>query len=144
MSKDGSTKTLVPKERVISRGRGCWSCIHYDTERSNASWTEKRQRDLTAAVELSLKSEKGENDVRVVNIRRMVDSLDHLIASKGAGICTGGGLTEDEKGRERSVGDFVMAAFLCRKWSGRQGSSLAHEGKPDLLPGELRDKLDGN
>jgi len=112
--------------------------MHYDTERAKGAWTERRQSDLKVALDTSLKAKRGENDVRVVNIRRMVDSLDHLIASRGAGLCVGGGETADGK----PVGDFVMAAFLCHKWSGRQGASLASDGKPDLLPEELRERVD--
>ena len=50
------------------------------------------------------------------------------------GICMKGG----------SGTDFVHHAYLCDKWSGREGHRIATEGHaPDKLPEELREEIDG-
>jgi len=128
---------LVPKDRVVSRGQGCWNCKWWSPEKAKPLWTEKRQNDLATAAKLALESPKGENDVRVYNIRAMVNSLDHLVATGHAGICLGNGRTADGN----PVGDLVVHSFLCDRWSGVTGSSLATGGKTDMLPEELADKL---
>jgi hypothetical protein len=132
-------KVLVPKERVISSGRGCWNCIHWDQDAAKPRWTAKRQSDLNTALEISLKSPKGEEDQRVFNIRAMVNSLDHLVATRHVGVCHGGGRTADGK----DVGDFVTHAFLCDRWTGRTGASLATQGKADPLPEERAEQMNG-
>jgi hypothetical protein len=131
-------KIMVPKERVFSRGQGCWNCVHWQPEKTKAFWTERRQKDLNTALSISLESPKGEEDVRVVNIRRNVDQLDHLVAMGGAGLCKGGGVD----GRGNPV-ELVHHGYKCHQWTGKQGASLAAEGgKQDPLPAELADKLD--
>jgi hypothetical protein len=140
-------KVLVPKERVIDRGQGCWNCKHWDREAAKPLWTEKRQTDLTTALNLALNLPDGEpktaaeckspEALRCFNIKAMVDSLDHLVASGHVGVCKGGGRTANGE----QVGDFVVHNFLCDRWSGVSGASLATEGKTDLLPEELADKM---
>ena len=142
-SKPTLRKTLnqvaVPKERVVSRGQGCWNCTKWDREKAKPLWTEKRQNDLKTALEISLKVPEGEDHVRVRNIRAMVDSLDHLVASGHVGVCTGGGKTADGN----PVGDFVVHSFLCDRWNAMAGASMTREsGKLDALPEEVADKLD--
>ena len=132
------SQVLVPKERVVSRGQGCWNCSSWSREKAKPLWTDKRQNDLKTALEIALSSPNGEDDVRVRNIRKMVNDLDHLVASGHMGVCLGGGRTADGN----PVGDFVAHAFLCDRWSGVSGASLATGGKTDPLPEELREKLD--
>lgn len=138
---------LVPKERVVERGQGCWNCRHWDREKAKPLWQEKRQNDLKTALNIALSLPDGEpktaaecktqEALRCFNIKKMVDSLDHLVASDHVGVCMGGGRTEDGN----PVGDFVVHSFLCDRWSGVSGASLATGGKMDDLPGELADKL---
>jgi hypothetical protein len=141
-------QVLVPKERVISKGQGCWNCKNWDREAAKPIWEVKRQGDLTTALNIALDLPDGEpktaeecktpQALRCFNIKSMVNSLDHLVATGHVGICTGGGRTEDGK----PVGDFVVHSFLCDRWSGVAGASLARiDGKLDKLPGELADKL---
>jgi hypothetical protein len=60
--------------------------------------------------------------------------FDRMVAAGQIGICVLGA----------SQGDFVDHRFLCDKWSGVTGASVATEGKPlDKLPDELRDIVDG-
>jgi len=132
---------------VIDRGRGCWNCKHWDREAAKPLWTEKRQNDLNTALNLALNLPNGEpktikdcdtpEALRCFNIKSMVNSLDHLVASGHVGVCKGGGKTEDGN----PVGDFTVHSLLCGTWSGVVGASLAIEGKADLLPEELADKL---
>jgi len=138
MGKHGNpTRMFQDKSRVFSRGQGCWNCIHSNS--GNDFWTEKRQKDLELALKTSLISPMGEEDPKVVNIRTMVDKVDHGVASGALLRCTKG-RTADGK----DVGDFVVHNYLCDRWSGKQGASLAREGgKADILPEELADKIDG-
>ena len=131
-------QVMVPKERVISKGQGCWNCKSWDRDKAKPLWTEKRQNDLNTALTLALDAPDGEDNVRVRNIRSMVDSLDHLVASGHVGCCTGGGKTANDE----PVGDFVVHSFLCGSWNGMVGASLACiDGKLDALPEETADKL---
>jgi hypothetical protein len=134
-------KLLIPKERVVERTQGCWNCTHWDAAKAKPFWTERRQLDLTKALELSLNSsnKQGEDHPHVVNIRRMVDNLDHMVASGSVGMCEGNGRTANGD----PVGDLVAHSFLCDRWSGTQGASIAREGqRADLLPEELEERLD--
>lgn len=125
-------------ESFFANGMLVHNCKHWDREKAKPLWTNNRQNDLKTALEISLKSPNGEDDVRVHNIRKMVNDLDHLVASGHMGVCLGGGRTADGK----PVGDLVAHAFLCDRWSGVQGASLATGGKTDPLPEELHEKLD--
>jgi hypothetical protein len=136
---DAADKVLVPKERVISSGQGCWNCKHWDQDKAKPLWTEKRQHDLTTALRIAQESRSGEQDQRVFNIRAMVNSLDHLVATKHVGVCVGGGRTANGN----PVGDFVVHSFLCDRWSGVSGASLATGGKTDPLPEERAEQING-
>lgn len=141
------SKVLVPKERVVERTQGCWNCKHWDREMAKPLWTEKRQNDLKTALDLALNLPGGEPKTqaecttpqaqRCYNIKKMVDSLDHLVASGHVGVCKGGGRTADGK----PVGDLVVHSFLCDRWTGVSGAALARGGSaPDALPEELMEK----
>jgi hypothetical protein len=132
-------QVIVPKERVVNRNQGCWNCTKWDREKANPLWTQKRQNDLAKALEISMAHPEGEDHVQVVNIRSMVDSLDHLVASGHVGVCTGGGRTANGE----PVGDFVVHSFLCDRWNAMAGANLTREGGAlDVLPEELADKVD--
>ncbi len=126
-------------DRTFTRGQGCWNCIN---ARSPIDlWKEKRAAKLAYAVQISLQSQQGEDDPEVVAIRRQVDQVDGHCARKEIFTC-GQGRTADGQ----PVGDFIASAFLCDRWSGQVGASLARadNGKLDDLPEELRDKIDGS
>lgn len=130
------TRMFQDKSRIFTRGQGCWNCIHASS--GNDFWTTKRQEDLQVAINAALISPMGEEDVKVVNIRTMIDKVDHGVASGALLRCTKGKTANGEP-----VGDFVVHNFLCNVWSGKQGASIAREGgKADLLPEELADKID--
>lgn len=140
-----SDKTLVPKDRVVSRGRGCWNCIHWSQESGKARWTQLRQNDLNRALTLALTLprepttteeavEMGPNAVTFFNIKTMVNRLDHLTAQGMVGACGGGGMTAHNE----PVGDLVMHSYQCSKWTGVSGHSMAGRVATDaLLPEEL-------
>ncbi len=143
-------QVLVPKERVISTGRGCYNCKNWDREAAKPLWTSKRQNDLKNATDMLLQlpyepktmdeAEKlGMIGIRFFQTRSMIDSLDHLVASGHVGVCKGGvGRTADGN----PVGDFTVHSLYCQVWSGVSGSSLATAGHaPDMLPEERADKL---
>jgi hypothetical protein len=126
-------------ENFYANGVLVHNCKHWDREKAKTLWTSNRQRDLQTALEISLKSPLGEEDPRIRNIRTMIDDCDHLVATGHLGVCLGGGHTEDGN----PVGDLVTHAFMCDRWSGVSGASLARgeDGKLDPLPMERADKL---
>ena len=129
-------RILVPKDRVFQRGQGCWNCVNSCS--AVEFWTERRKRDLTHAKLLAQNSPQGDDHPQVKQVYRMVDTIDHSVAAHALLRCTKGVTAEGEP-----VGDLVAHNYLCSKWSGKQGASLAREGKLDDLPEELADKLDG-
>jgi hypothetical protein len=103
-------------------------------------WSDRRQKDLEIALAKSLQSPLGEDDPKVKDIRRMINHVDHGVASRSLGMCLGHGVDRNDN----PVGDLVMSTYLCRKWNGAQGASVARAGEAlDILPAELEDKLDG-
>lgn len=130
------------KSRVVTRTQGCWNCLHYGS--ANAFWSVKRQQDLQIALNLAKVSPLGERSTKVANIKAMVDRTDHLVASRQVGICTNPKRPVDARNNEIKA-DLFQHTFLCSRWDGAQGASLAREGaKPDDLPEELVDKVDGS
>ena len=137
-SSDKPDKILVSNDRIFNRGAGCWNCKH--CESGKAFWTHKRQQDLASALRISQGSPLGEEHPKVINIRKMVDTIDHSIAAGALVRCTGKGMTAHNE----PVGDLVAHNYMCHKWTGAQGASIARAGgKMDELPEELVDKLDG-
>jgi len=142
------SQIAVPKERVISRNQGCWNCTKWDREKAKPLWEQKRQNDLQTALKIAMNLPDGEpksaedcktpEALRCFNIKAMVNSLDHLVASGHVGVCTGGGKTADGN----PVGDFVVHSFLCDRWVAMAGARLTNEGgRLDDLPEEVADKL---
>lgn len=126
--------------RTFIRSQGCWNCKHGSYELGKQWWTQKRQEDLNQAMALALESPMGEQDPKVKNLRRMIDLVDHGMASGGLFKCLGHGVDADDN----PVGDLVKSSYLCRKWSAAQGASMAREGeKLDDLPMELEEKYKG-
>jgi hypothetical protein len=132
-----ANEILVPKDRLVTTGQGCWNCIHWDRDKGKALWSSRRQGELQKILEASLNSPDGEDDAEVKRCKKFVDQLDRVIATGHAGLCTGGGV--DANGNPV---EFAVHMYKCEKWSGVTGHSLAREGgKQDPLPMELADKL---
>lgn len=93
------------------------------------------QRGLTIAIE----SPHGENDPKVLNIRRMVATADYHVARRELIRCTRGIMANGQP-----VGDLTASNYLCHKWTAAEGASIARAGqRADKLPEELADDLDG-
>ena len=95
--------------------------------------------DSAAAIEAAIGKVYNDADrvsVAIAEARRQdarFQIFNNMMARGAIGICMVGG----------AKGDFVDCRYLCDKWSGREGSSLATSGKPlDKLPEELRSELD--
>jgi hypothetical protein len=153
---------ITPKDRIIERSRGCWSCTAYDLE-GNLSidkWNQDRERNLASAMETALEQpdtikvvtamqiwaaapqsiQIEETDVpavkRIKTILRMVDKMDHAVAAGAFRLCSRSPAPADRHGA-----DFFSAKYLCSGWCGRDGHSVATEGAPlDKLPDELREE----
>jgi hypothetical protein len=125
-------------DRVFTRSQGCWNCINAQTPVDR--WFDKRAALLDQAIGIATSDARGEQHPKVINIRRAILTIDQAVAGRLVFVCDKG-ITE----RGDSVGDFVSSAFLCSRWSGRDGASLARneDGKPDVLPEELREIVDG-
>lgn len=132
-----SERFMVPKDRVFERTQGCWNCKHSSS--GVAFWTDRRQHNLKAALEIAQSSPLGEKHQKVINIKAMVDTLDHQVAAHNLLRCTTG-RTADGK----PVGGLVAHNYLCDRWNAAEGASLARGGqKADKLPEELAADLDG-
>lgn len=133
-----SERVFTSKERTFERTQGCWNCKH--SSPAKGYWQQKRQQDLKRALDISLASPRGEQDPKVETLREWVDRIDNLVAVKQLVRCTTG---RQPNGDE--LPDLVQHSYLCDKWSGASGSSLARDiGKTDLLPDELVDRVDGD
>lgn len=137
-----STKGIVARERVFDRGRGCYNCRSFDNgELARNRWRELRPRNL-AYIKTSgpiprlgelEKPVPDERDARLDQIRFM----DTGILNGMFGLCLKGARPKDLGGPE---GDFVHCKFICDRWDGRDGYSLATSGRPlDKLNDELWD-----
>lgn len=123
--------------RTHERTQGCWNCAHFSHDAAKEKWKVKRQEDLAVALRISMESPRGEEDQRVVNIRRMIDAVDVGLASYNLGTCIGKGLDANDN----PVGDYVKTNYLCRRWNAASGASVARAGQAaDKLPMELEDE----
>lgn len=130
-------RIMVPKDRVFERTQGCWNCKHSSS--GTQFWEERRLHDLARAKGIASGSLLGENHQKVLNIRRMVDQLDHQVAAGNLRRCTTGRTPDGTP-----VGDLVAHNYLCTRWSAAEGASMARAGqKADKLPEELAEELDG-
>lgn len=99
----------------------------------------RQGHNMEDATNMALAAVGGKNPSvrRAVEEARRADArftLFNIASSRGEiGICMKGG----------SESDFVHHAYLCGKWTGREGHSLATEGHAtDKLPEELVDDLE--
>ena len=141
LSLHGGTLLGLPQaglpDRTFTRGQGCWNCTNAKSPIDR--WFEKRSAKLAYATQIALQALDGESDPAVVKIRREIEQFDGMCAKHEMFVCAVGRTADGQP-----VGDFVASAFLCERWSGRVGASLARadDGRLDDLPEELRDKID--
>ena len=126
-------RVIIPQDRVFERGRGCWNCKSFEnSEMSRTHW-----RECRAAEEQAIVASGG--DPVLVRLGDMENPaaqetnarfqwMDNLINSGRAGMCLKG----------KAPGTFVHHKYLCDGWTGRDGASVATDGRPlDKLPEEL-------
>ena len=123
-------RIFTPFGAPIERTQGCWSCKHWDNQQAARDlWSSQRQSTLRQAQAIAAVHAEGEDHAQVVTIRRMVDTVDRAVAVGVLGICR----------VQASESDLVHNAYLCDRWEGAVGASVARAGqKPDKLPQELR------
>jgi hypothetical protein len=156
---EGPTRHVVPVDRIVERGRGCWNCTGFDLdgEVTMAAWNDDKAAHLAELLSIARGQPHPERFVkwldrlaanpagihveltdaphveRAKRLVKMVDRMDHAVAQGAFRVCLRGG------GADRG-GKYLSVKYLCDKWCGRTGSSVATSGKPlDLLPDELRD-----
>ena len=144
----GKHENVPIPERVVEIGRGCYNCIHYDTDEK----AKKRFADM-------IKGENvwRQNNPELVKPIRRTDDLDNVdrtaeryamlandISQGIVGVCTIG----KNVGLDGSVGMFTSASFFCGRsdgithWKGRDGHSMAAGAKGDKPRDELLDIVD--
>lgn len=125
-------KVGLPADRVVERGQGCWNCIHGSHAAAVDLWWHKaREATLARGLELATNSALGEKHPGVLAIRESVPQFDAGIENATWLVCKAG----------KSEADFTHSTYLCPNWSGQQGSSLATQGKTDLLPEEVLHRM---
>ena len=135
----GAGRMIVPSDRIVDRGRGCWNCKHYENgELSRKRWVERRQQDVAYLIEkgamplVRLGDQENENAASGGDAR--FEMIDRLVRAGTAGLCM----------KSKVATDFVHCQYLCDGWNGVDGSSLATSGRPlDKLPDEMREIVDG-
>lgn len=126
-------RIIIPQDRVVERGRGCWNCKSYENaELARAHWKECRAAEEQAIIAkggdpvLVRLGDMENPQAKQVNARFVW--MDNLINNGQAGMCMKG----------KAPGTFVHHKYLCDGWTGKEGSSVATFGHPiDKLPEEL-------
>ena len=139
-NKQKPNKNQFLADRTIERGTGCWNCKHRDSwEDGKKFWfgsptsSGKRDQSLSKAVAIATSSPLGEGHPSVVNIRRFVHIADNAMRNHEAIHCTKGITAQGVQ-----VGDITGASYMCEKWTGMDGASVAKiDGRIDKLPEEL-------
>ena len=142
-----NSRKMTAPERTFERRRGCYSCKHFENEElSRKHWEIHKAARLASFANSAPMASLGDMENPHYNPRRdarmdMIATTDNLIKRGEFGLCMKGPRPKSLGGPE---GDFVAATFLCDRWNGRDGHSLATAGKPlDKLGDELLDIADG-
>lgn len=137
-----ASKKFSAPERTFVRNRGCYSCISYENgPLSRQHWGTHKLR-LLASLDGAAPLERlgdmenpapSPKDAR----RQQIEQMDAAVKTGVVGICMKGSRPASLGG---PAGDFVEHRFLCDRWDGRQGSSIATSAQPlDKLSDELAD-----
>jgi hypothetical protein len=153
---------VTPKDRIVERARGCWSCAAFDRDGklSVDKWTgdrdyklaeamrtaleqpdsitavEKMQRWAAAPSTIHIEEDDDAPTRKIKTVLRMVDKMDHLVAQGAFRLCM-----RNPAPADRHEATYFAARYLCSGWTGRDGHSLATQGAPlDKLPDELREE----
>jgi hypothetical protein len=138
---------IIAPERTFTRARRCANCTAFETgAMSHQQWNthrKARQDDYLKTLPISRLADmekpdwspNEKNDARLQQLMQM----DHMIANGMAGLCMKGARSAEDGG---PPGDFVHAEFLCDRWNGVEGHSVATSGHEDKLNEELRQIAD--
>lgn len=128
-------------ERTFARNRGCYSCKSFANEGlAQQHWAVHRRSLLARITGTANPGLLGDLENPLVTspdprVKQIVD-VDRLVKSGCVGICMKGPRPASMGGPE---GEFVAHAYLCDRWDGRDGHSLATAGRPiDKLNEELQ------
>jgi len=127
-------RIIIPRDRVVERGRGCWSCKSFE----NGELSRQHWRVCRAAEEQRIVARGGDPVlIRLSDMEKPPGSpevnarfqwMDNLVGNGRAGMCLKG----------KAPGTFVHHKYLCDGWTGRDGASVATAGHAvDKLPEEL-------
>ena len=118
-------RILVPNERVLTRNAGCWNCTFrrdatefWFGDKTKGTFG-RRGENLNKATTIAVMSPQGENHPKVVNIKRMVMLCDAAVEA-GTMVRCGGGYDKSE---------LVANTFMCERYVGATGASVAREGE---------------
>lgn len=133
------------KDRTFDRGRGCWNCKSFCNDQlARDHWKAAKARDAATFAMTGkgpLNERLGDMEAskpdpnRILRATTLYDTVEKAILAGTVGMCLVGG----------APSEFVDHRFLCTKWTGRDGHSLATGGiaRPvDLLPDELVERAD--
>lgn len=118
------SRHFAAPERVVQRNRGCWSCKSFENgPLAKQQWHQAKGEVVVAYLSQGKTTLEAEAQLA---------SWDRQVKAGEFGLCM--------KGTQPG---FVHCKYLCDKWDGRQGHSLATSGKKlDKLGDELMDIAD--
>jgi len=147
-------KTFHAPERTFERGRACHNCVSFENgNMAKQHWLVHRAARMAEYLSTPAVGRVGEptpppppsslltdvqpdprqypHDPRM----RQLHDIDRLVNAGCVGICLKGCRPKSLGGPE---GDFITYSFLCDRWTGRDGHSVATAGHPlDKLNEEL-------
>jgi hypothetical protein len=138
---------IIAPERTFTRARRCGNCTAFNTgDMSHSQWNIHRQARLTdylgsapigrlADMEDPNWSPAEMKDARLQDLHKM----DRMIAMGIAGLCMKGPRPKADGGPD---GDFCHSEYLCDRWVGVVGHSVATSGHDDKLGEELHEIAD--
>jgi hypothetical protein len=130
-------RVILPANRTVERGRGCWNCKSFENGAlAQKRWEETRKQEVAALIEqgaVALTRLGDQENPATKEEDARFQMMNKLMRAGTAGLCMRGKVNTD----------FVHCQYLCDGWTGRDGHSLATAGHPlDKLPDELRDLVD--
>jgi hypothetical protein len=138
---------IIAPERTFTRARRCGNCTAFNTgDMSHSQWNIHRQARITDYLKTAPIGRLGDmenpnwspaeiKDARLQDLHKM----DRMIAHGIAGLCMKGSRPKADGGPE---GDFCHSEYLCDRWVGVAGHSVATSGHDDKLGEELHEIAD--
>ena len=135
-------------ERTFTRARRCANCVSFNIgSMAHSQWNihrQARQSDYLRTMPIARladmeKPEWSPAEVKDARLQQLM-MMDQMIANGTAGLCMKGPRPKADGGPE---GDFVHCEYLCNRWIGTEGHSVATAGHDDKLGDELLDIADG-